>query len=84
MTREEIFSVIKSNIEQVIEGARGMSISENDGMSELGADSLDVVEVVSRTMKQLQVKIPQEEMPDATNLKELLDLFEKAKASETP
>jgi acyl carrier protein len=65
-------------MEEVIEGAKGQHISESQSMRDFGADSLEVVEVVSRSMKQLRLKVQRAELGGAKNLKDLLDLFEKA------
>jgi acyl carrier protein len=77
MTREDIFAVIKSNIEMIIDGAQGKEILETHSMRDFGADSLQIVEVVSRSMKQLKVRVPRTELSSAKNLGELLDLFER-------
>jgi hypothetical protein len=39
------------------------------------------VDVVSRSMKELRIKVPRTELSGARNLKELLDLFEKSAGS---
>lgn len=80
MTRQEIFTVVRTNIEKIVEGVEAASISEEVSMRDLGADSLQIVEVVSRSMKELRVKVPRTELSRATNLADLLDLFEKAAA----
>jgi polyketide biosynthesis acyl carrier protein len=76
-SREEMFAVVRSNIDEIVEGAKGLDIKETDSMRDYGADSLEVVEVVSRSMKALKIKVPRTELSGAKNLKELLDLFEK-------
>ncbi len=81
MTREEMFAVVKGNIQEIIEGAKGKEILETHSMRDFGADSLEMVEVVSRSMKQLKTKVPRTELSTARNLKDLLDLFEKAAAA---
>lgn len=81
MTREEIFEVVKANIGKVIEGGKDIDIKEEDSMADYGADSLEIVEVVSRSMKETKIKIPRTELSTAKNLKDLLDLFEKAAAA---
>jgi acyl carrier protein len=81
MSREEIFAVVKSNIEKIVEGAAGQEITEALSMRDLGADSLQMVEVVSRSMKDLRVKVPRTELSSAKNLGDLLDLFEAAVAA---
>ena len=81
MTRDEIFKVVQSNIKMVIEGTEDRDILETESMVDYGADSLEIVEVVSRSMKELKIKIPRTELSTAKNLKELLDLFEKGAAT---
>ena len=84
MTRDEIFEVLKANMFKVVEGSRDVPISETASMKDYGADSLEMVEVVSRSMKQLKIKVQRTELSTAKNLKQLLDLFEKAAASPPP
>ncbi len=80
MTREEIFNVVKANVQTVIEGAKGQEITETNSMRDYGADSLEIVEVVSRSMKQLKIKVPRTVLSDARNLGDLVTLFEQANA----
>jgi acyl carrier protein len=80
MTRDEIFSVVKSNMREIIDDMDGKEIHETNRMSDFGADSLEIVEVVSRSMKQLKIRVRRTELVDAQNLRELVDLFEKAVA----
>ena len=84
MTRDEIFAVVKSNVQAIIEGAKGQEITENNSMRDYQADSLEIVEVVSRSMKQLKIKIPRTELAGAKNLRDLVDLFERALAVGVP
>ncbi len=77
-TRAEIFTVVRANIDKVIDGAKGQDITETHSMRDFGADSLEMVEVVSRSMKDLQLKVPRTELSQAKDLKGLLDLLEKA------
>lgn len=80
MTRVEMFAVVRANIEKIVEGAAGREIVEDISMQDLGADSLDIMEVVSRSMKELRLRIPRTELSTAKTLKDLLDLFEQAAA----
>jgi acyl carrier protein len=78
MSREEIFGVIKANIYEIIAGAQGKEIEESNSMRDFGGDSLEIVEVVSRSMKQLRLKVPRTELMEVNDLKGLVDVFEKA------
>jgi acyl carrier protein len=84
MTRDEIFEVLKSNMYKIVEGARDVPVDEHKSMKDYGADSLEMVEVVSRSMKQMKIKVQRTELSTAKNLKDLLDLFEKAAAAQPP
>jgi acyl carrier protein len=80
MTRDQIFAVVRANIVNIVEGVPPEAVSEDVSMRDLGADSLQIVEVVSRSMKELRLKVPRTELSRASNLRDLLDLFEKAAA----
>ncbi len=80
MTRQEVFSVIQSNMRMIIPGMDGKEIAEEKSMRDFGADSLMMVEIVSRSMKQCKIKIPRAKLVPVTNLKELLDVFEQEAA----
>jgi acyl carrier protein len=81
MSREQIVAVLKSNMERIIEGARGREVRDSDSLvADFGADSLEIVEVVSRTMKELKIKVPRVELSEPKNIGELVSLFERAAA----
>jgi len=77
MTRQEIFSVIQTNMRTIIPSMDGKEILEENSMRDFGADSLMMVEVVSRSMKQLKIKVPRVKLVPVRNLKELVDVFEQ-------
>jgi acyl carrier protein len=77
MNRQEIFGVIQSNMRAIIEGVDGQEVQESQSMRDFGADSLQVVEVVSRSMKALRLRVPRADLMKARNLRDLVDLFEK-------
>ena len=82
MTRQEIFVVVRNNIEKVIEAARGKEITEQMSMRDFNADSLEIVEVVSRSMKELKIKVPRTELSTAKNIGDLVSLLEKHAAKQ--
>ncbi len=82
MERQEIFAVIKNNMRTVIDGVDGQDIQETQSMRDFGADSLQIVEVVSRSMKELKIRVPRTQLMQAKNLSDLLDLFEGAAEKE--
>ncbi len=82
VSRDEILSVIKKNMAKVLEDADGKEIPETANMkNDFGADSLEIVEVVSRSMKELRIKVPRTELSRAGNIKELADIFQNHAAA---
>ncbi|MFS8118930.1 MAG: phosphopantetheine-binding protein [Microcoleus sp.] len=81
MTRQQIFAVITKNIQAVIDGSNAQIITESNRMGDYAADSIEIVDVVSRTMKELNITIPLSSLAGASDLKDLTDLFERAVAA---
>jgi acyl carrier protein len=76
MKREDIFLALKRNMCEVVEGATEVDITEAASLvDDFGADSLEVVEVVSRTMKELRIRVPRTRLAEPKNIGELVDLF---------
>lgn len=85
MNREEIVETIKSNMRMIIAGVGDKEILDSNSMRDFGADSLEMVEVVSRSMKQLKIKVPRAKLLNVQNLNELVDVFmESAAATKQP
>jgi acyl carrier protein len=80
MTRDEIFGVTVANRQQVIENTRGQEVHETQSTRDFAADSLEIVEAVSRSMKQLKIRLPRTSLSGARNLRGLVDLFQTAQA----
>jgi len=76
-----MFLVIQDYMQQIIEGVRGQNIQESQSMHDFGADSLEIVEVVSRSTRQLALRVPRTELARAKNIADLLDIFEQVAAA---
>lgn len=75
MTRDEIREVVINNLVESVESLRGKEIDTSKSMKDLGANSLDIVEIVSCSMRQLKIKIPRSELAHLTNVDELVTLL---------
>lgn len=73
-TREQVEEVVKRNMVDVLE-IDETSIDPTKSMKDLGATSLDIVEVVSCSMRELKVKVPRSELSKLTNIEELVQLL---------
>ncbi|MFV8750494.1 phosphopantetheine-binding protein [Nannocystaceae bacterium ST9] len=75
MTREHVLEVVKRHLVDTIEELEGVEIDPAKSMKDLGANSLDIVEVVSSSMRELKVKVPRSELNKLTNINELVELL---------
>ena len=82
MTKEEIIEVIKSNIVDNLDDVEVTDIDPERTMKDYGANSLDIIEVVSSSMRELNIKIPRSELADLKNIDELADKFHEHAGSE--
>lgn len=77
-TRDEVLAVVRRHLADTVEGIDAGAIDPQRSMKELGANSLDIVEVVSCSMRELKVKVPRAELNKLTNINELVDLLHKS------
>ena len=75
MTKEKIVTVIKKHIIENIDDVDAKDIDTSKTMKDYGANSLDMIEVVSGSMRELEIKIPRATLVDIKNIDELIDLF---------
>jgi acyl carrier protein len=74
-TREEITDLVKEHLMDNLEDLDEADFDPDKSMKDMGANSLDIVEVVSCTMRDLKVKVPRSELSKLTNVTELVDLL---------
>jgi acyl carrier protein len=78
MTKELILATVKKHLLDAVEGLDETQIDPGKSMKDLGANSLDIVEVVSCTMRELKIKVPRSELSKLTNIDGLVDLLHTA------
>ncbi|MGB8166129.1 MAG: phosphopantetheine-binding protein [Chthoniobacteraceae bacterium] len=85
-TRDDVFAIVKKQLLEVMDEVSEDQIDPQRSLTEFGANSLDIVEVVSLSMRELRVKIPRAELALLDNLDELVDTLHAAavKAAASP
>ena len=72
--KQEIFETLKENILDILEDeVEEKDITIEKSMLDMGASSLDIIQIVSNTMRELKIKIPREELSKLKNIEELVD-----------
>lgn len=75
MTKEQVIEVIKKNIASNIDDIDAAAIDPQKSMRDYGANSLDMIEVVSTSMRDLKIKVPRSELADINNIDQLANKF---------
>ncbi|MCK4907465.1 MAG: acyl carrier protein [Spirochaetes bacterium] len=75
MNKSEVIEVIKKNIIDNLEDLEENDIDPAKSMKDYGANSLDIIEVVSCSMRELKIKIPRAELAEIATIDQLADKF---------
>ncbi len=75
MSKEEIIEVIKKHIVENLDDIDENNIDPKKPLTEYGANSLDIIEIVSSSQRELQIKVPRVELTDIKNIDELAEKF---------
>lgn len=78
MTKDEVYDVVKKHLTEICEDIPADTVEPNASMKDLGASSLDIVEVVSCSMRELRVRVPRAELADITDIGGLSELLHRA------
>ena len=84
MTKEHIQAVVTKHLMATIDGLTEDQVEPSRSMKELGANSLDIVEIVSVSMRELKVKVPRSELSKLTNIGGLVDLLHQIATQAKP
>ena len=78
MTRDEVVAVVKKHIANAVEDFDVDTLDTKRSMRDYGINSLDIVEIVSLSMRELKVKVPRSELNKLQNLDGLIDMLHDA------
>ena len=84
MNKDQIFAIVKKHLSQTVDGLSDADIHLSSSMKDLGANSLDIVEVVSLSMREMKVKVPRSELAKLTNIGGLVDLLHSVSLETRP
>ena len=75
MGREDIFNIVKRNTLEVLPELSSEMITIEKRLKDLGANSVDRMEIVTMTLEELKLKIPLVELGKLSNIEELVDFL---------
>lgn len=74
MKREEVMELVLKNIKTTVPSLAKKNIDPDASYAELGISSLDIAEIVSKTTRELNVKVPRTELAKLTTASQLVDI----------
>lgn len=77
MTRDDVIAVIKKHISENLDDVNVDELDFDRSMKDYGANSLDVIEIVSCSMRDLKLKVPRNELDNVQTINQLTDVFLK-------
>ena len=72
---QQVFEVVRKHLLDIVPDIHPDDVLPQASMKELGANSLDMVEVVSCAMRELRVRVPRSELADLKDIGGLVDLL---------
>lgn len=75
VTRETVLEVVIRQVRDTVDHLEGEEIDPARSLGDLGVNSLDIVEIVSCSMRELKVKVPRSELNELKNIDGLVDLL---------
>jgi polyketide biosynthesis acyl carrier protein len=83
LDKQTIFEVVRANTLKVLPDLLPDDITIDKSLTELGANSVDRVEVVLYSVEELKLKVPTSELHGIRNLRALVDLLYRYASEET-
>ncbi|KIA95291.1 MULTISPECIES: phosphopantetheine-binding protein [unclassified Flavobacterium] len=73
--KNKIVEQIRENLIEIIPELEGQTISNDEKLSDIGANSIDRAELIALTLEQLEKEIPRIELAGAQTINELAELI---------
>jgi acyl carrier protein len=79
MNREEVLNIVIKNIKLNVDGLEETEIDPKKLMAEYGTSSLDIVEIVNSSLRELKIKVPRTQLAGLMKINDLVDLLTQVK-----
>ncbi|HOV85960.1 MAG TPA: phosphopantetheine-binding protein [Syntrophobacteraceae bacterium] len=80
MTRDDVLAMVIRNVKEVVPTFQGTETDLNKSYRDLGVKSLDLVEIMTGIIRDMQMKIPIAEFAKISTINGLVDYLFKVKS----
>ena len=84
MEREHALKVVLKHLRLNVDGIADGHVDPERSMADYGASSLDIIEVVSASARELRVRVPMTELAGLQNIGELADVLVRSLSEAQP
>ena len=77
MTEQDVFDTVRKVTTEVLPFLKPGDITIEKNLKDLGANSIDRMEVVTRSLEELNLKVPLVEFGKVKNLRELVEVLHR-------
>ncbi|RAL22448.1 acyl carrier protein [Lujinxingia litoralis] len=75
MSKDDIIAIILKHLEDNLDDIDISTVSPETSMRDYGANSLDMIEVVSATMRELKIRVPRSDLAEIETIDQLAAKF---------
>lgn len=73
MNKQDVQNLVLENMKMNIDNLEGLEIDTQKSMAAYGASSIDMIEVVAASMRNLKIRVPRTKLITLKNIDELVD-----------
>jgi acyl carrier protein len=84
MERENVLNVVVKHLRLNVDGTEDHDVDPARSMADYGASSLDIIEVVSASARELRVQLPMTQLAGLKNIGELADVLHRSLSEAEP
>ncbi|QHI36089.1 Polyketide biosynthesis acyl-carrier-protein AcpK [Kordia antarctica] len=77
MSKEHVFGVVKNIITEILPDVDPAQITIDKQLKDIGANSIDRMEIVTMSMRELEIKIPLMSFAGVSNIEGMVDVLNK-------
>lgn len=75
MSKNEIFELLKETVYDYLPELEGTEIVITDSLKQIGANSIDRMDIIVDTLEKLNLKVPMVEFGGLKNMEEIVDVM---------
>jgi polyketide biosynthesis acyl carrier protein len=81
MENPDVFEALRATIAEILPGVAAGAVKAGDSLRDLGANSVDRVDIISETLEAYDLRVSMIEFGELHTVQEIVDVIEKHRAA---